>query len=144
MCPDHEGNRKGDISPSWGQPNMRVYIRTIETLRTPRSRGGGRYDCVNILVFLSFLLSKIVVLPIVCFVSPLSFFFSTFFSTDHEEYKKTYSWFYMYTICLQNVFETNIQYSSLIPQILCITIYFQETISNIKMLEWARGLYTTV
>jgi len=24
MYLDHEGNRKGDISPSWGQPNTRI------------------------------------------------------------------------------------------------------------------------
>jgi len=34
MYPDHKGNRKGDISPSWDQPNTRVHIRTIETPRT--------------------------------------------------------------------------------------------------------------
>jgi len=44
MYLDHEGNRKGDKSPSWGQPNTRVHIRTIETLCTPRSRGGGRHE----------------------------------------------------------------------------------------------------
>jgi len=29
MYLDHEGNCKGKISPSWGQPNTRVHIRTI-------------------------------------------------------------------------------------------------------------------
>jgi len=45
MYPDHEGNLAGDTSPSRGQPNKRVPIRTIETPRTPRSQGGGRYEC---------------------------------------------------------------------------------------------------
>jgi len=45
MYPDHEGNCEGDVSPSLGQPNKRVHIRNIETPRTPRSRGGGRYEC---------------------------------------------------------------------------------------------------
>jgi len=45
MYLDHEGNRTGDFRPSWGQPNTRVHIRTIEAPRTPRSRGGERYEC---------------------------------------------------------------------------------------------------
>jgi len=31
VYPDHEGNRTGDISPSWGKPNTRVNIRIVET-----------------------------------------------------------------------------------------------------------------
>jgi len=41
MYLNHEGNRKGDISPSCGQPNTRVHIYTVEAPRMPRSRGGG-------------------------------------------------------------------------------------------------------
>ena len=36
MCLDHEGIRKGNISPSWGQPNTRV--QTV--LSTRRAREG--------------------------------------------------------------------------------------------------------
>jgi len=32
MYPHYEGNRIGDISPSWGQPNTRVLIRTVYIL----------------------------------------------------------------------------------------------------------------
>jgi len=42
MYLDHEGNRKVDISPSWGQPNTRVHIHTIEAPHTLRSWGVGR------------------------------------------------------------------------------------------------------
>ena len=45
MVSDHEGYRTGDISPSWCQPNTRVHFRTTETTCTPRSWGGGRYEC---------------------------------------------------------------------------------------------------
>ena len=39
MYLDYKGNRTGDISPSWDQPNTRVHIRAIEVLHMPRSRG---------------------------------------------------------------------------------------------------------
>ena len=39
MYLDHEGNRTRDISQSWGQPDMRVHIRTIQAPNTSRSRG---------------------------------------------------------------------------------------------------------
>jgi hypothetical protein len=35
MYLDHEGNRKGDISPSWGQPNTRVHICTTVVAIVP-------------------------------------------------------------------------------------------------------------
>jgi len=44
MYSKHEGNRTGGFILSWGQPNKRVHIRTIEAPRTPRSWGGGRYE----------------------------------------------------------------------------------------------------
>jgi len=45
MYLDHEGNRKGDISPSWALLSSVEHEsphRTIEAPCTPRSRGGGR------------------------------------------------------------------------------------------------------
>jgi len=40
MYLDHEGNRKGDISPSWGQPDTRVH--TVLSRRRARQGPGER------------------------------------------------------------------------------------------------------
>jgi len=45
MYPDHEGNRTGDISPSWGQPNTRVH--TALSRRRAR-QGPGEGDGTNV------------------------------------------------------------------------------------------------
>ena len=41
MYLDHEGNRTGDTSPSWGQPNTRVH--TVLSRRRAR-QGPGEWD----------------------------------------------------------------------------------------------------
>jgi len=40
----HEGNRKGNISPSWGQPDTRVHIRTVSRRRARQGPGRWKWN----------------------------------------------------------------------------------------------------